>query len=218
MGLLLGADARACVGANRHHRDLVRLPVHRSVDRDLVGLVFDLLHLVDPVADGDVRDDLVLDLAKDRIGLGVVLGAREAHGGLALLLLENRRAALDDSDHATQIEGVVRVEQRGAGVQAIHPHVLRIEAELLPIAIVEAAHDARAGRPHEVDGPLLLVDAARHHLRAQRERGEIDVHLHGPLGHQFSPVAAVAAGFEVPLEVPFGFAAPFDARLGVGVT
>ena len=75
------AKAGGAIGADRHRRQLHRLPVDRPPDRHLAVL---LAHLVgaDGVADRDVADDAGTDVLPQR--LDVVAGA-EADGGATLV-------------------------------------------------------------------------------------------------------------------------------------
>ena len=156
------AKAGAAIGADRHRRQLHRLPVDRPPDRHLAVL---LDHLVgaDGVADRDVADDAGADVLPQR--LDVVAGA-EADGGAALVgtLAAGDPRPLDDADDVGEVEGAMRVQQRRAAVQAGEIDVPGIERQHLVVALagpqVHPAH-RRSGRPDDLDATRLGIDGLR---------------------------------------------------------
>ena len=156
------AKAGAAIGANRHRRQLHRLPVDCPPDRHLAVL---LAHLVDAdgVADGDVADDAGADVLPQR--LDVFAGA-EADGGAALVAVVAPRdpPPFDHADDVGEIEGAVRVEQRRTAVQAREIDVPGIERQHLVVALarpqIPPPH-CGSGRPDDLDGARLGIDAVR---------------------------------------------------------
>ena len=156
------AKAGAAIGADRHRRQLHRLPVDRPPDRHLAVL---LGHLVgaDGVADRDVADDAGADVLPQRLD---VVAVAEADGGAALVAVAAPRdpRPLDDADDVGEVEGAVRVEQRRAAVQAREIDVPGIERQHLVVALagpgIPPAH-RRSGRPDDLDGARLGIDGLR---------------------------------------------------------
>ena len=108
--------AGGLIGADRHRRQLQRLPVDRPPHRHLAVL---LGHLVgaDDIADRDIADDAGADVLPQRLDL---FAGAEADGGAALVAVVAPRdpCPLDDAEDVGEVEGAVRVQQRRAVVEA----------------------------------------------------------------------------------------------------
>ena len=158
-----GAEAGGGIGADRHGGELERLPVDGAPDRRLAVGLGDLV-APDRVADRDVADDAGGDVAPDRLDVGPV---GEAHRGAAdqRLALAGDPGALDDADHVAEVPGAVGVEERRAAVQPAEVDVRLLERQHLVVALagpgIAPAHRG-AGRPDQLDGAPLGVDALRH--------------------------------------------------------
>ena len=158
-----GAEAGGGVGADRHGGELERLPVDGAPDRRLAVGLGDLV-AADRVADRDVAHDAGGDVAPDRLDVGPV---GEAHRGAAdeRLALAGDPGPLDDADDVAQVPGAVGVEERRAAVQPAEIDVRLLERQHLVVALagpgIAPAHRG-AGRPDQLDGAPLGVDALRH--------------------------------------------------------
>ena len=158
-----GPEAGGGVGADRHGGELERLPVDGAPDRRLAFGLGDLV-AADRVADRHVADDPARDVAPDRLDVGPV---GEAHRGATdeRLALAGDPGALDDADDVTQVPGAMGVEERRAAVQPAEIDVRLLERQHLVVALagpgVAPAHRG-AGRPDQLDGAPLGVDALRH--------------------------------------------------------
>ena len=172
------AKAGGLIGADRHRRQLHRLPVDRPPDGNLAVL---LDHLVgaDGVADRDAADDPGADVLPERLH---VLALREADDGAPLEGVSGHRdpRPLDDAQNVQQVVGAVRVQQRCAGVEPGEIDVPGIERQHLVVAAAgeQIAPPHRcAGRPEDLDGARLGVDAVRlqAHIGARLQRQVDDV-------------------------------------------
>ena len=153
------AEAGTAVGADRHRRQLQRLPVDRSPHRHLAVLLADLVG-ADDIADRDIADDAGANVLPQRLD---VLPRTEANGGAALVAVVVPRdpRPLDHADDAGEVEGAVRVQQRRTAVEARKIDVPGVERQHLVVALagpqIPPPHRGPR-RPDDLDSARLGID------------------------------------------------------------
>ncbi|WP_205015128.1 hypothetical protein [Rhodoligotrophos appendicifer] len=69
----------------------------------------------------------------------------------------------------------VRVQQRRAALEATHPNMLRVKAELFPERPIQPgpAQHPRARSPYQLSRALLDINTRLRNVRAKRERSDL---------------------------------------------
>ena len=123
----LGSEACGAIGTDGHGREFEGLPIDGGPDRNRPLLLADFVG-ANGVAHRHIADDAAAHVLPDGLDVQPVTEADRGAANISAVLPGDPRP-LYDADHVFEVEGVMRIEQRRATIEAGEIDMGRVEGE-----------------------------------------------------------------------------------------